>query len=354
MTTSTLPLLAEQDQDRGDWMALHIHYTSNPNPLLAGCLGPVRDELEAEGLITQSFFIRYWLEGPHVRLRLRPRAGVDPDLLASRVEQRCAEFFQRRPAVYEVDAEQVEEMYHSMFLSEYTQEEWDARYGPGGRMPIQPNNSVHRAQYEPEYARYGGPAGIEISEWHFDRSSRQTIDLVSRANMHLRTVTFGLATQMMVVLSGTFIPDRGRMLDFLENYEDYWARLYVTSDVDWKARYELAMKDLDERVPERLRSVLDFTLGLRDSSVAFLDRWRDHCRELRGRIEEATVQGLITFGVDEHGVPLVVNDPEQTLQVFLGSYLHMHNNRMGVTPNDESYLAHVLHGSLTSQDDARS
>lgn len=352
--TSAVTLPSERQQDRAEWMAVHIHYTSNPNPLLAACLGPMLEELEADGQITQFFFIRYWLEGPHVRLRLRPAPGVDPDALAARVEQCCAEFFRKRPAVYEVDAEQVEDMYHSMFLSEYTQEEWDARYGSEGRMPIQPNNSVHRAQYAPEYTRYGGSHGMELSEWHFEQSSRHTIDLVSRVNMHLRTVTFGLSTQMMVVMAGTFIPDRARLHDFLENYEDYWARLYVDSDVDWKERYELAMEDLDSRVPQRLRDVHDFTLGLRESSVAFLNSWRDHCRALRDRIEEATAQGLVTFGTEDDGKPLVVDDSEQTLQVFLGSFLHMHNNRMGVTPNDESYLAHVLHGSLSSRADADS
>ncbi len=333
---------------RSEWTAMHLHYTSNPNPLLAGCVGPLVADLLAERLIERYFFIRYWLEGPHVRLRLFPAPGVDAETLVARTRERCAAFFANRPAVYEVDPEQVAEMYRSMFLSEYPQEEWDARYGPAGRMPVQPNNSVQRAVYEPEYARYGGPEGLRISEWHFEESSRQTISLVSRTNMHLRTVTFGLSTQMMVVMAAAFLPDRARLLEFLRGYEEYWARLYVSSDVDWSARYDQAIDSIDPRVPARLRGVHRFALGEQQSTVGFIDQWRSHCRELRDRIVRATLAGRITFGVDPQGDPIVVTDPLQTLRVFLGSYLHMHNNRMGVTPNDESYLAHVLHRSLSA------
>lgn len=348
MTTATHEVARQQETPgtAQDWIALHIHYTSNPNPLLAGCVGPLVQELADQGLVDQHFFIRYWLEGPHVRLRLRPAPGVDPEALARRVEDRCAEFFAVRPAVYEVDPEQVADMYRSMYLSEYTQEQWDEAYGVGGDMPVRPNNSVHRAPYEPELTRYGGPVGMAISEWHFEQSSRTTTDLVSRVNMHLRTVTFGLATQMMVVLGSVLVPDRGRLLEFLQGYEEYWARLYVSSDVDWSARYDDAMDRIDPRVPARLRVVQEQTAAAAPLPVQFLDRWRDHCVELRDRLTEATRAGRITFGTDADGTPLVVTDPDATLRVFLGSYLHMHNNRMGVTPNDESYLAHVLRRCL--------
>jgi hypothetical protein len=352
-TPATHPAAGTPADGAPDWVALHIHYTSNPNPLLAGCISPLVRELHAQGQIDQHFFIRYWLEGPHVRLRLRPAPGVDPDALADRVRARCEEFFAVRPAVYEVDPEQVADMYRSMYLSEYTQEQWDASYGVDGTMPVRPNNSVHRAEYEPEHARYGGPVGMAISEWHFEESSRATADLVARVNMHLRTVTFGLSTQMMVVLGAVLVPDRDRFLQFLEGYEEYWARLYVSSDVDWSARYDEAMERIDPRVPARLRAVHAQTVGADPLPVQFLDRWRDHCLELRERITRATLAGQITFGTHPDGTPVVVTDPDATLRVFLGSYLHMHNNRMGVTPNDESYLAHVLRRCLVLGDGDR-
>jgi hypothetical protein len=328
------------------WLALHAHYTSNPNPLLADCIGPLIAELRDSGLIDQYFFIRYWIEGPHVRLRLQPSADADEAEIVARAEQRLKEFFAIRPAAYEVDPDEVADMYRSMYLSEYTQDDWDEKYGPDGAMPVQPNNTVLRTTYEPEYDRYGGPHGIDISEWHFEASSDMVIALVARTNMHLRTITFGIATQLMTVMSEVFLRGRDAVIEFLEGYEKFWAQLYVSSDVDWNARYDETVDGMHSRVRERIDAVYEFAAGRVPTAVGFLDSWKTHCEELRRRIVEATDRGLITFGVDEDGRPLVVNDSEQVLRILLGSYLHMNDNRLGVTPNDESYLAHVVYRCL--------
>lgn len=345
MTTSTDTATATEPRPKA-WLALHAHYTSNPNPLLADCIGPLVAELRADDLIDQYFFIRYWLEGPHVRLRLLPKPGADDAEIVARAEQRLKEFFAVRPAAYEVDPDEVADMYQSMYLSEYTQEQWDESYGEGGAMPVQPNNSVRQTTYEPEHDRYGGPHGIDISEWHFEASSDMVIALVARTNMHLRTITFGIATQLMTVMSEVFLRGRDEVIEFLQGYEAFWARLYVSSDVDWNTRYDETVDGMHSRVRERINSVYEFAAGQAPTAVGFLDTWKTHCEELRERIVAATERGLITFGVDDDGRPLVVNDPEQVLKIVLGSYLHMNDNRLGVTPNDESYLAHVVYRCL--------
>lgn len=56
----------------GAWQATHVFYAANPRPFLLQCVRPLVAELEADGLIDSYFFINYWLEGPHVRLRLKP------------------------------------------------------------------------------------------------------------------------------------------------------------------------------------------------------------------------------------------------------------------------------------------
>ncbi|MBO0912918.1 lantibiotic dehydratase C-terminal domain-containing protein, partial [Streptomyces laculatispora] len=53
----------------GEWIALHVFYAASPQPMLVNCVRPLVDELTAEGLLAGHFFINYWLEGPHVRLR---------------------------------------------------------------------------------------------------------------------------------------------------------------------------------------------------------------------------------------------------------------------------------------------
>lgn len=118
----------------------------------------------------------------------------------------------------------------------------------------------------------------------------------------------------------------------------------MSSDVDWNTRYNETVDGMHLR--ERIDAVYEFAAGRVPTAVGFLDPWKTHCEKLRQRIVEATDRGLITFGVDEDGRPLVVNDSEQVLRILLGSYLHMNDNRLGVTPNDESYLAHVVYRCL--------
>ena len=55
-----------------EWLSFHVFYAANSNPILVEGVTPVIRRLRAEGLIERWFFIRYWLEGPHVRLRVHP------------------------------------------------------------------------------------------------------------------------------------------------------------------------------------------------------------------------------------------------------------------------------------------
>ena len=45
---------------------------------------------------------------------------------------------------------------------------------------LRPNNSCSYEPYEPEYGKYGGPAGVALAEWHFEHSSDLVIDAIRR------------------------------------------------------------------------------------------------------------------------------------------------------------------------------
>ena len=68
----SLQAAATTTEPAGDWLAFHIFYAANPRPMMVDCIRPLLAELTGDGLISGYFFINYWLEGPHVRLRLRP------------------------------------------------------------------------------------------------------------------------------------------------------------------------------------------------------------------------------------------------------------------------------------------
>src|SRR6202008_1537114 len=68
------------------WQATHGFYASNANPMLVEGIAPLIDRLRERGLIERWFFIKYWLEGPHVRLRVLPDTGGDPDGVRAEVD----------------------------------------------------------------------------------------------------------------------------------------------------------------------------------------------------------------------------------------------------------------------------
>src|SRR5262245_6381664 len=144
----------------GQWISIHVFYAGNADEMLVECVAPLVARLRNRGLIQRYFFIRYWLEGPHVRLRLLPSAHGDAGAVRAEASSAVDAFLRRRPAPPRVDDEHTHTVYKRLYLAEYGQPRWDACYGPDGSMPLRPNNSYHFTEYEPEFDRYGGPDGL--------------------------------------------------------------------------------------------------------------------------------------------------------------------------------------------------
>ncbi|KKK06032.1 thiopeptide-type bacteriocin biosynthesis protein [Micromonospora sp. HK10] len=329
-----------------DWLSVHVFYASNANPMLVEGVRPLVDELRAEGLISRYFFIKYWMEGPHVRLRVLPAPGVDPAVVRVRVDAAIEAFLRRRPALYEVDSDGLGELYKQMFLAEYGQQRWDEEYGPDGVMPMRANNSYHHIPYEREYGRYGGPAGIELAEWHFEHSSDVVLDLLATTNVHVRPVLLGLSAQLTMMMCAVFLTDDGRIADFLDEYRRFWEVSYAEPSDDYHASFDGSYRRMDAALRDRLAQIRGAARGaaaVRPTGVE--GRWAAHCRELRDRVVAAVEQGELVFqrGGAE---PTPVRELDAALPILLSSYVHMTNNRLGVSILDEIYLSYVMRTAL--------
>ena len=86
-----------------NWISLHVFYYGDQNDLIVNCVAPLIAELRSQKLVQCSFFIRYWMEGSHVRLRLLPAAGVDEEKIKGIAEQAITIYLRRRPALFEPD-----------------------------------------------------------------------------------------------------------------------------------------------------------------------------------------------------------------------------------------------------------
>ncbi|MFD6903781.1 lantibiotic dehydratase C-terminal domain-containing protein [Streptomyces sp. NPDC060077] len=341
------------------WLATHIFYAANPQPLLVDCVRPLVARLTEEGLISGYFFINYWLEGPHVRLRLRPSGPGTETEVRRRAEEAVSGFLKTRPALYQVDSGFLKDFYDSLFDIEFPGEDRAAYLGPDGRMNLRPNNSFSHEVYAPEYAKYGGPAGVELAEWHFRHSSDLVLEAYRSMNLHLRTVLLGTSAQLMMVMASCFLPEEERLADYLDSYYAFWHRLFPGTGFIGSAEYERSYAGMAPSLGARFAQLRQAVAsGDLSRLPAFLRRWAEHCLELRERVAVLTGSGELAFPAwdgparedsgqqrtdPEDAAPLVtVTHLPAVLPRLLSPYMHMTNNRLHVTIRDEAYLAFVL------------
>lgn len=352
MTTSTTldPATLDEPAVAQDWVALHIFYSSNSNPLLEECVQPLIDALREEGLIDGWFFIRYWMEGPHLRLRLHPRDPQDRAVVLARARHAAETFIKTRPSLYKSDPTVLGTLYKDMFLMEYSEADWEAKYGTDGAMPMQESNTVAEYPYEPEFVKYGGPHGVRLAEQHFEQSSDTVLRLVATTNLHVRNVMFGLALQLMAVSTLTFLPRPEDGTRFHEGYQTMWETTMLAKDSPTRDGFETNYQEMAGPLGERLSAVRSaIEAGRPESLPGFLGDWAVHMAQVRDRVLTATEAGELVFPERIlEGDRRVTTDPEVTLRTMLVPFIHMTNNRLGVSIVEEVYLSHLLARHLES------
>jgi hypothetical protein len=330
-----------------NWISLHVFYASNPNPLLSEAVAPLIDELRERGLIQRHFFIRYWQEGPHIRLRLLPAGGVQEDEVKRRAEAKISAYLQRRPSLYTTDNALAKTFYKDMFLTEYGEEKWHELYGKDGEMPLRSNNSWHYIPYEPEYTRYGGVDGVEVAEWHFEHASDMAIRLIRETNVHVRTIMLGRSIQMTLPFCFSFLEDDEQVIRFLAAYEKFWRASYPKEASDLTQKFEKKFSLMAERIQQRVAEIRRNVIEEQIGTLTPLEReWWTQMRELRKRIDDRVHMKKLVFQNSIDREPLIPDDPRRAYPLLLSNYIHMTNNRLGVSILDETYLAYVMRRAL--------
>jgi Lantibiotic biosynthesis dehydratase C-term len=141
------------------WRAFHLVYYGDRELLLREVVAPVLREGWQDGRIGRSFWIRYHLGGPHIRLRLQVAADPD-DGLGQRLRERAAFFFEAVPSVVTESPEEVR-------LRNQTLQANDPQAGD----VLYENHQVYEEEFLMEVERYGGPELLPYSLDFFGLSS---------------------------------------------------------------------------------------------------------------------------------------------------------------------------------------
>jgi len=299
-----------------DWLSAHLFYRGGDRAaadrVIARVVRPFVDAARARGWAERWFFIRYSHLGLHVRLRLHGRAEV------LRAEA--------RPALEAHVAEQLP--------AELAGRPHESLAALGEPSPASP--ALWFIPYEPETVRYGGPRGVLLAEELFFHSSEAALALLACFEPDDAEVRFGLALASMVVLLGSLTRDRAQAGEVAHIHRVSWVQSAGADDgARVRERFDAGYAQnavLMEQV-EAIWAALDDDP---DALPPPLDAYAAGTMEVAARLRALQEAGGLATA------PRPVADWPGALRALAPSYLHMMNNRLGVSPREESYLGHLL------------
>lgn len=316
-----------------NYLSVHIFYNAaDLRAILLECVEPLVRRLEAQHLIERYFVIRYWEGGAHVRLRLLPGAGVGHDQLQAQVAPAIERFLEERPSLFDPDPEVMAPLMRSLYLMEYGEQAYRDAYGDGP-IPMRKNNSYAYIPYVPEYARYGGLRGLDMSERHFHQASDIALNVLRDTASTVRNSTLGMAFQLMLHFGYAFFEDRAKMIAFFRRYGEFFQGMEVSPAL--QAGFDKVFLRQQARITEQTAQLEATNLRLRAGHLGALSRYVINACALREEVAALYHAGQLEFTPPAASL-------EQAAARLLTSYIHMTNNRLGVLIVEEVYMANMV------------
>ncbi|ADB40215.1 thiopeptide-type bacteriocin biosynthesis protein [Spirosoma linguale] len=306
------------------WLSGHIFYTDDLTHLIIDSLFCWAETLRKQEIIEGFFFIRYAENGPHLRLRL---LGQPDKLLAEAVpflEEKTKIYFIQRPSKKVITR-----------LSEWY-----------------PNDSLVWIAYEPEIDRYGGPIAIRLAEKHFQASSETIGRGIASAELTY-SHSVGLAIQLHAVYSFFMLDTIAERIDFWNTFTANWSmymlktqNLKNTSNynmlLDTYNKYE-AIFDKQKLALTPFFSNLWIMLNTQsDFQESWYMDWIEHMRQHRRDIDVLVQSGQMKTPYTTNPLSIAGR------QYLLHSYIHMSNNRLGISNYDEGYIGYIMQKLLST------
>ncbi|HEX2204344.1 MAG TPA: thiopeptide-type bacteriocin biosynthesis protein [Longimicrobium sp.] len=311
------------------WLSVHLFfpggiYTPECDRVVLDTVQPFVRRCHAEGWVDGYFFIRYSELGPHVRLRFHGRGDVVDETVWPALRAHVEAL--HPGVVFEPPTEPPQPRSHV-----------DTQEGDEARV-------THAAliEYEPETDRYGGPEAVRLAERYFEVSSDATFALLARSGRE-RSSRLGKGLLSMVVLAHVFGGTREKAADFMHQYGIGYLRNIVRSE-DGRSAWLGAFDSGFDAQAENLVAYVEEVWSRMDEGEELseaLDAWHDGLKRIRGEFRELFEAGrLLRQGQEPFG------QWEQAVGGIVSSYVHMMNNRLGVSIQEEAYLAYLITRAL--------
>lgn len=302
------------------WLSAHLFLGGSPEQsradrILADVVAPFVRRCLRDGLVDRCFFIRYGEHGWHLRLRFQGSsdtlaAVVQPSLVAHVAEETA-------PADLGVPLDTI------------------AAEGTASPLP-----ALWWVPYAPETTRYGGEVGLSFAERLFHDSTQLVFDLLPTIRAGDQDTRFGLALAAMAVVIGLGTADDPSSLDLALVHRERWMRLgageggRVASAREFAAAHERDGAAYADVIRQLILATRDDSSMLPDPFAGYADATSRH---LHGALA-GIAQGTIAWDADSGRTLGLIG--------LLSDYMHMTNNRLGISPREEAYLGHLIYETL--------
>jgi thiopeptide-type bacteriocin biosynthesis protein len=305
------------------WLSAYIFFRSadpvrDCDDIVLQVLKPIIGTLVQTGQILSAFFIRYWELGPHVRLRLLTApalASAVESYVEDQVAMRLPPRAHARPESVPVNGRQ------------------------------SPAPGLWWVPYEPEIERYGGRLGVSIAEELFAYSTTMAIELLEgiRSDAYDRR---GIAlASTIAALEPLVVGDatEGRAISRL-----YQHLVTGTWDPQSLAMHDAAFMAGVATQESALREQT-WTLWAASNGGALptpMDLYSGAFRFARRRLSALAGAGELFQRAG------AAASAREAIRHLAPSYLHMTNNRLGISRLNEGYLANILYLNLDPRNHA--
>lgn len=263
------------------WFAVHLFYSGDLDLILRELVTPfIREFFADEDTEAFWFFIRYWENGSHIRLRMNTEHSLQ-DILTKALEKRANEFFLQYPADH------------------------------GLKFPV----------YEPEITRYGNRQSMRWAELHFFKSSAFILDWICTRKPGASVLIQALRLQLILLLATGW--EITRLITVCNFFIEGWLpRLYLsgadtaTQKIFWLKEFETSFDRAKEVIlPASKVFWEEVTTGTANQEVQDLFK----------------ANRLILQNYQQ------ADFTEIKLIEIMTSLMHMNNNRLGISNHEEAY-----------------
>lgn len=287
------------------WASVHLYFEGalfedTCDEVLRCVAWPMVRACQAEGLVSESFFVRYADPDSHVRLRLLRTEGS-----ATRDIEHCVQ----------------------AFLSQCTATSVHARWTP----------------YEPEVERYGGVPAMNANEKLFVASSTQAEKTIEALPAHDRATRIGRALTAQLDHLHAFLPEREEALKYLTT--TVGANIAAIRDEEVRGRLVGQFGAAFGRQADALRAAVIAIWGELNHASGGRGHNARHANDPHpaGELRTLWDRGAL-FASDDR----LRGSWTRCARRLLASHIHMSNNRHGLTRIEEVYTGYLLRRSFGS------